>query len=610
MDVPDGLIRRAEAAGVQVGHHGLDGAWVAARPETLEAVLAALGEAPAQNHDGVVVAWDGWLPKGAAGVVELEDGSEWAPGTDRPLPLGYHRIVGAEGSATVIAAPWRAPGWPGRGWGVFLPLYALRTGRSRGVADLTDLGALGAWARSHGAATLVTLPLLASLGPEDPSPYAPASRLFFNELYLDTERLPSGPAGPSEPLPPPGPGLIDLAAAWHGRRATLEAAAERFFAAGADDPRFAAYEAAQPLLAEYARFRAAQARHGNGWTGWPTRLPDGDPAVERYHRFVQWALADQLGDVCGDLARHGLQLGLDLPLGCHPDGFDTWWSPESFAVGAAAGAPPDGFFTLGQNWGFRPLSPAGLRRTGYRYLREALAAHLRHAKLLRIDHVMSLFRLWWIPDGNVATDGAYVRYPADELFAVVCLEAQRAGAVIVGENLGTVPQEVNEQLEAHGLLGMQLLGMELGDLRWGRGPRPLAETTCAFLTNHDTPPFAAWWDGSDIADRAELGLLDSSAADAERGEREATRAAVRGVLDDHDGDAPAVAAGLYETMAAGPAQLVVVSLEDLWGERQRQNTPGTSSERPNWRLAAALTLEEFSADPSVAAALARVDRAR
>ena len=143
---------------------------------------------------------------------------------------------------------------------------------------------------------------------------------------------------------------------------------------------------------------------------------------------------------------------------------------------------------------------------------------------------MSLFRLWWIPDGNAATDGAYVRYPADEMFAVVCLEAHLAGAVIVGENLGTVPQEVNEQLESHGLLGMQLLGMELGDLRWGHGLRTLPETTCAFLTNHDTPPFAAWWDGSDIADRVDLGLLDGADAEAERSDRGSVRHSVLGLV--------------------------------------------------------------------------------
>ena len=247
---------------MQLGYHGLDGSWVQARPETLEAVLAALGDAAPGDADHVVVAWDGWLPEGVSGTVELEDGSQRPATRDQPLPFGYHRLAGAA-PATVISAPWRAPAWPGRGWGVFLPLYALRTGRSRGVADLTDLGALGAWARSHGAATLVTLPLLASLGPEDPSPYAPASRLFFNELYLDTDRLPGGdatqPRSVEPALAPPGPGLVDLAAAWQARRRTLAAAADRFFAAGAADDAFVAHEAAHPLQADYARFRASQA---------------------------------------------------------------------------------------------------------------------------------------------------------------------------------------------------------------------------------------------------------------------------------------------------------------------------------------------------------------
>ncbi|MDH4143963.1 MAG: 4-alpha-glucanotransferase [Acidimicrobiia bacterium] len=640
-ELPDDLAARATAAGVQLGYHAMDGSWTPGRADTIAAVLDALGGS-AEPSPRVHVAWDGSLRDApGAGEILLEDGSVRRLPLDGPLPLGYHHLRAGANPELVIAAPERLDGLEslGRGWGLFVPLYALHTARTRSVADLADLGALGAWAASHGAKALVTLPLLASYTPDEISPYAPVSRLFFNELYADLDRLPGARSGPSTPpalpLAPPAAPLsgvggvdeIDFAAAHAQRSAVLRSAADAFFAAGATDPAFARYEASHPLVRPYAAFRAAIGRHGRDHRAWTSTVraevaaaAEGD-ADARYHRYAQWVIRGQLGGLDRELRARGVALGLDLPLGCHPDGFDQWWQPDAFARGASAGAPPDNFFTLGQDWGFRPLSPAGLRATDYRYLREALAAHLRVCGLLRIDHVMSLYRLWWIPDGHSADDGAYVRYPEDELFAVLCLEAHRAGTVVVGENLGTVPAELDERLRRHHLPGMQLVQEELGGVL--HGPlRIVGPDTVAFLTNHDTAPFAAWWNGGDIEDRRDLGLIDDAETARQHDERARVSAALvdelvrTGHLDRGDAAGPdalavtEVLAGLLEAMASSPPDLVVASLEDLWGEQRRQNTPGTSWQRPNWRRRAARSFEQFADDPAVARLLARLDRAR
>ena len=312
--------------------------------------------------------------------------------------------------------------------------------------------------------------------------------------------------------------------------------------------------------------------------------------------------------------RRGPGLYLDLPVGVHGAAYDVWRERALFAEGASAGAPPDTFFTKGQDWGFPPLKPEALREQGYAYLVACLRHHLEHAGVLRLDHVMQLYRLFWIPQGLEAKDGVYVRYPAEELLAVLALESHRYQALLVGENLGTVPPEVNAALERRGVLGMYVMQYELAPGAPGLERTPPAATV-ASLNTHDMPPFKAFWEGLDIADRQELGLLDEEQARVERERREATRRELEALvrprdLQDEPPDVQEVLRRLLERLAASPARLMLVNLEDLWGETEPQNVPGTTDERPNWRRKARLGFEELSTDPEVLATLRRVDELR
>lgn len=604
------------------------------------------------------------LPAGPAGVRRLT--------LPERLPLGYHHLrVEAGGRAAdtlVIAAPSRAyegpgsdagssdagPGSPGsnggsgshaadiadtadrsRLWGVFLPLYALRTKRGWGAGDLTDLEALATWTAGRGGGVVATLPLLAAFldEPLEPSPYAPASRQFWNELYLDPRELPelADTAGAQrliaakefsrEAAALAAAPQVDYARLMFLKRRVLEEMAHRFFGRESERrDRFERYIESKPELATYAAFRAVMDRRGEAWTSWPERLRDGSLAKadfeeedRRYHLWVQWAMDEQMRSLAAAARRRGPGLYLDLPLGVHGASYDVWREQELFVQAVSAGAPPDTFFTKGQDWGFPPLSPERLRDQGYRHLIACLRHHLEHAGMLRIDHVMQLHRLFWIPRGGSAADGVYVRYPADELYAILALESHRHKAVIVGENLGTVPPEVGEAMDRHGVLGMYVLQYELqpgneGDLR------PPPADSVASLNTHDMPTFAAFWQGKDVDDLRDLGLFDARQAQEEKERREQLRAGMAGLLKKKPADETeaynAVLRDRLEWLAASPARLVLVNLEDLWGETAPQNTPGTHLERPNWRRKARLTLEEIESRKDIAETLRRIDELR
>jgi 4-alpha-glucanotransferase len=300
----------------------------------------------------------------------------------------------------------------------------------------------------------------------------------------------------------------------------------------------------------------------------------------------------------------GVQLYLDLPLGVHPDGYDVWRERNAFCLGAAAGAPPDLFFTKGQNWGFPPLHPEAIRTQGYRYVIAYLRHQLQYAGLLRIDHVMGLHRLFCIPQGIEAKDGVYIRYAADELYAIVNLESHRQQTGIIGENLGTVPSYVNRKMARHHLHRMYVLQYALGPDQQ-QPLQPVPAETVASLNTHDMPTFAAFWDGLDITDRQDLGLLDQTGADEEQRQRETLKAALKqyleslGWLQDLTGDGSDVYAACLRYLAASPAQTVLVNLEDIWGETNPQNVPGTAAERPNWRRKSRFGFEQFRDLPLV-----------
>ena len=596
--------------------HYLDAAGVPTdcSPAAIAAVLHLLGDdrSPA---DAVVVAWDGdrtGIPAGAD--VVLEDGT---PATaEGNLPLGYHTLV-RHGSpvGTVVSAPRTAPQTrPGR-WGAFLPLYALRTERTDGLATYGELGDLFGWLRRHGGDVLLTLPLLPVYldGPYDWSPYSPVSRRLWNELYVDYAALGARDAGPAPALD--ADGLLDWPALARHRTAQLDGVAERL----ADDPDLQAWAEANPLAVTYARFRGAQAVLGRNFRTWTIgrdeALATADPVVTRRHLVGSWLADRQLAATTAEALTHGQVLALDVALGTHADGFDVWHEGDLFVDGVAVGAPPDPIFMGGQDWGFPPVHPDRSRRTGHRYFRETLRHHLRHTGLLRLDHIMGLARQWWVPAGHAATDGCYVRYPLEELTAVACLEAHLAGAVVVGENLGTVPPEVDAQMADHGLLGISVLLDALPS--WGTDAVDVAPADrMAMTSTHDSYPLAGWWKGDDIRMMRRLGLIDDDDQARRLDDRAAAHDRVVGHLvwtgraANHDLSPTELVGGILDEVASQPTPVMIVNLEDLWGEERPQNVPGTFQEEPNWRRVATRTIEGVTDDPTCDAHAGRIATAR
>lgn len=564
--------------------------------------------------------------------VDLEIDLPWIP------EVGYHRLTIATGSrevsARLLVAPQRVPAPPERSWGAFLPLYSAWRRGGTGIGTFTDLGELAAWVGRLGGSFLGTLPLMAALdGRRDGwSPYAPASRLFLNEIYIDPEAVP------------------DLAGCQEARRLLAEASAAAGTFAGDErvdyerilvtkrrilDPlaasvaegsserarRLEEWVRGRPELEDYARFRAAGERFGGAWTEWPEAMRDGaipadavDPNAVRYHRYVQWIAAEQMDAAARKARAAGSSLYLDLPLGVHPEGYDAWRYQSLFAEGATAGAPPDAFFTGGQSWGFRPLHPERLREDGYGYLARGLRAAMARAGMARIDHVMAFHRLFWVPEGMRPTDGVYVNYPVEEMYAVLAIEAQRASCAVVGEDLGTVPGEVREEMFRRSLLRMHVLQIEIEGAE-GPSPPEAAPWSLASLNTHDMPPFAAFWRGLDLEDRFDLGLCDAEGLRREQARREDVRRTLLRILRGggwlgEDESEVAVLAGCLKMLSSGPSRLLQINLEDLWLEDRPQNVPGTSSERPNWLRRSRLAVEEILDSQRVKAALESVGALR
>ena len=554
------------------------------------------------------------------------------------LPNGYHRLrlqtAGAAAESLVIAAPPRA--WfpdaseERTSWGVFLPLYALRREGGWGAGDLGALQRLVEWTAALGGSAVGTLPLTAAFldEPFEPSPYAPASRLFWNELFLDIESIPELAGCPAAQTMVASPAfqaersrlerepLVDYAAAMALKRRVLEPLSVAMTAAGgARRTAFDAYRRATPNLEEYAHFRAATEQQKKPWPDWPEpqrqgRLTPGDgaAAARRYHEYVQWLVHEQLVAVASAARDRAVQLYLDLPLGVHYNSYDVWKERESFALDAAGGAPPDALFAGGQDWGFPPLDPERSRASGHRYYAAALQNYMRHAHILRIDHVMGMHRLYWVPHGFSAKEGVYVHYPANELYAIVCLESHRNQCWVIGENLGTVPSYVNDSMRERGLRAMYVGQFALT----GNAAEPLAPPAAgclASMNTHDTPSFAGFSAGRDFEDRIGLGLLDAAGAEAEKAGRRAAIDALiayfrrQGWLSATTSSPEEIVAACLKYLGRSQAELVLVNLEDLWGETESQNVPGTWRERPNWRRKARLSLEEFSRSPQVVKAL-------
>lgn len=552
--------------------------------------------------------------------------------------LGYHRLhwqVGdQQGETTVIAAPTVAFGAPGtvpRRWGVFAPLYAVRTATSGHTGDLSLLRRLLEHVQSLGGSYVATLPLLAAFldEPCNFSPYSPASRLFWNELYaaLADDHAAGGHAQHDHAAPRPAdPGaLVDYRAQYAWRRRRLDAEAAR---AWADPAARAALETAAtgPLL-DYAVFRAIGETERTSWPSWPAHWRDLPPITTlaavptgvdlsrvRFHLWAQSHLHDQLAALKRDFGARG-GLYLDLPVGVNRDAYEVWRHRDRFLLDLSAGAPPDALFLGGQDWGLPPVHPTAERAAGYRYLRASYAAHMQHASMLRIDHAMGLYRLYCVPRGFAATDGVYLRYRSDEQYAIATLESHRHQCAVVGEDLGTVPPEVRPAMRRHGIASLYVGQFAMPSSPGGTmaAPNP-AEV--ASLNTHDTPTFAGWWRGVDTDDRRALSLITPTQEVAERRERAASRAALLATAGAPPTDDPSDAAcaramsSCTQALAASAAHVALVTLEDLWLEPRTQNVPGTTDERPNWRRPWSRTLDDVLTDPALTAALTAVSSHR
>jgi 4-alpha-glucanotransferase len=537
------------------------------------------------------------------------------------LPLGWHTLVvrslQSVARCPVVVTPAHLDLVRGldreRAWGFMAQLYSIRSAQSWGIGDLSDLADI-AWlaGRRTGADFLLVNPLHAAEPdvPLTPSPYLPSSRRFVNPIYIRVEAIPETAYLPVaerslvewqaeevRPLSVDG-GPIDRDAVWSVKKVALEVvfAAPRSIGRQA---RFDAFRAEQGQgLEDFATWCALTEQFGGA--EWPKDVQDRlSPAVARlrveladritFHCWLQWVADEQLGAAQSDALASGMRLGImhDLAVGVHMDGADAWAMADVFAHGVRVGAPPDMYNQQGQNWSQPAWRPDALAKVAYRPYREMLRTVLRHAGAIRVDHIIGLFRLWWIPDGRGAEEGAYVRYDHEALIGILALEAHRAGAVVIGEDLGTLEPWVRDYLSERGVLGTSLLWFERDDEGF-RPPEQFRRLTLATVTTHDLPPTAGYLAGEHVELRERLGLLNEPIAAV----REKARAEHTEMLDllgsrglvGADPSERQVVEAMHRLVLASPAVLVGVSLADAVGERRTQNQPGTDTEYPNWKV--------------------------
>jgi 4-alpha-glucanotransferase len=577
------------------------GAPVSKMDDVKPALRLRRAELSGTRLEHVIVAWDGKLrpsrilPEGVKPTLILEDGTEtpWPP--PKRLPMGYHKLNGS----LVISAPTRAH-FPisKKAWGVFAPVYGLHSKRNGGAGDLADLESLIDWIDELGGQVVSTLPLLSTFldKPFEPSPYSPVSRMFWNEFYVDPARSPEFPIGSTDRRKPAEKPLVDYRRLMAHKRRVLETMAQSLLSlSGRRRDQFERFKQTNPAVEDYARFRAVTERQEKGWRTWSPRLRRGDirpgdyeADTLHYHLYAQWLIQEQMEHLSVRTRRSGCLLYLDLPAGLHADGYDTWRHQDLFVKGMSVGAPPDPMFTSGQDWSFPPMNPHAMRTSGHAYTIAMIRNHLRFARLLRIDHVMGLHRLFWIPEGMPGTQGLYVRYPSEEIYAVLSVESHRSDAGIVGENLGLVPPEVNEALTRHNIRQLYIVQSELSvESRKKPLQRP-NEGVVASLNTHDMAPFQSFVDGKDIDDRLSLKFLDRKTAAKERKTRDRLRKSLRKFLKRKN-----VFQGCVEFLGRSEASVVLVNLEDLWNETQPQNVPATTKERPNWRRRLRYSIEQM-----------------
>jgi 4-alpha-glucanotransferase len=603
-----------DAWGVQ--HHWLDadGAPQSASPQTLDRLRQAIGTPPDDLERRAPVVTRPGRDLGLGQVrVTCEDGTSREVDGRLPddFPLGYHRVHADDGpSRLLVVSPGRCWLPDRRSWGWAVQLYGARSRDSWGIGDLHDLRTLRTWTEQAGGGFLIVNPVhaVAPSLPVEPSPYLPATRRFRNPIYLHVPEVPGHHPDDVDPdaiRRVAGTELVDRDAVWTLKRDALLAAYRRHLSSG-DTEAYDAWRSRHgAALEDFATWCALAEEHGPDWRRWPEglRRPDGEDVAGfrashaeevGFHAWLQWQLDEQLRRATGDAT-----VVQDLPIGVSGAGADAWAWQEVLAQGVTVGAPPDALNSLGQDWGSPPLVPWRLRLADYEPFIESVRSTISGAGGLRIDHVMGLFRLWWIPDGAQPTEGAYVRYPSDDLLDIVALESHRARAVVVGEDLGTVEPGVPEALASRDILSYKVLWFEEDD------PAEWPAAALGTVTSHDLPTVAGLWTGSDAADQqATTGMPEDV---VRRGREDLLEKITRAGLGADAAPAEAVEEA-YRQLCRAPCLLLALSLEDAVLEERRPNMPGTV-ERDNWRLPLPIAVEDLAASPDAARLVALANRA-
>jgi 4-alpha-glucanotransferase len=539
-------------------------------------------------------------------------------------PLGYHQLIVAaperQWESILTLAPERCflpacLAGEKRAWGVATHLYTLRSERNWGVGDFSDLARLGAMVGRRGGAAVAVNPFHA-LFPEranEASPYSPSSRRFLNPLYIDLANVPPKGLGALQ-----APDLVDYPAVW---RAKTAAFAALFAKAGPGSKAASEFVRAQGQpLQDFATFCALVEAHGLPWRQWPVEFQwPGSPKVAAfareqkdriaYHGWLQYLADAQLKAAAEEGQGAGLEIGIvrDLALGISPDGADAWSQQESFVADLRCGAPPDEFQPRGQEWGVLPLRPLALKRDPMPFT-QLLRANMRHAGGLRIDHVIGLQRQFLVPLGGEPKDGCYVRFPFEELTGILALESLRNQCLILGEDLGTVPEGFRERMTAMNVFGCDLLYFERTGDGGFKAPGDYRRKAAVSIGTHDLPTFAGYWEGCDIALRRRLGIYDNSAASAAEAERTRERKRLLEALAAigakfRAGETPpadrALLDAVHAFLVSSSARLFLAKLDDLFGEREQLNLPGTTTAYPNWRRKLKVAID----DPAFAKAL-------
>ncbi|MBR9891621.1 4-alpha-glucanotransferase [bacterium] len=614
----DSMNDRAAKAGIISEFRDLYGDIQVASEETKAALLAAMGLEDAPDRpETVLPRWHvcepgepvGLVPAGAWQLTR-EDGSQTeGRGALPELPLGRHLLESGGERFWLLCAPARLP-LPRKLWGLMAPLACLRSETEGGIGSYEDLARLAEGLGPTGAAFLGINPIHAGFltNPEGFSPYTPSHRRRVAPLYLPT-------AARAET---PGPVLI-LPEELPARLAALE---EEFRAAppGPGFDEYLRHEGAS--LHRFATHQALSEKFGAFWDSWPAAYHDPDsPEVAqaahdladrvRFHAWLQYSAEGALSETQRRAQAAGLELGLylDLAVGTHPHGAETWEDRESFAFGASLGAPPDAFAPQGQNWHLAPFNPVHLIDTGFAALAATLRQQLRFSGALRIDHILGFERAYWVPDGDLP--GAYVTMPRDAMLAVARMEAARAGAVIVGEDLGVIPDGLQHALKDSGILGCRLMCFEhTGDPPWYKAPQEYDEGVIASFSSHDLPTWKGWREGREIALRRDMGIIPAEHTEGMFGFRGREVEGMDGATAPYrNGYAPESPEAMAALLAETASCMVALQVEDMLEMESQPNMPGTVWEYPNWRQRLPAGVDEIAASPVLANAARIMKRA-